>query len=86
VEDTLAGALGVYGAAVLGVPDEMMGERVRAVIVPVPGPALGMAVVLDCLAAHVAGFKIPRYAAASATAPAARSRRQAAQAVAPHGH
>ena len=33
VENALAGAPGVYEAAVLGVPDEMMGEKVGAVIV-----------------------------------------------------
>ena len=37
VENALAGAPGVYEAAVLGVPDEMMGEKVGAVIVPMPG-------------------------------------------------
>jgi long-chain acyl-CoA synthetase len=47
---------------VLGVPDEMIGERVGGVIVPVPGSALDMAVVLDYLAADIADFKIPQYA------------------------
>ena len=37
VENALAGAPGVVEAAVLGVPDEMMGEKVGAVIVPMPG-------------------------------------------------
>ena len=32
VENALAGAPGVYEAAVLGVPDEVMGEKVGAVI------------------------------------------------------
>jgi acyl-CoA synthetase (AMP-forming)/AMP-acid ligase II len=58
---------GVYEAAVLGVPDEMM-RRVAAVIVPVPGTALDMAVVVDYLAAPIADFKIPQYVAVS-TAP-----------------
>jgi long-chain acyl-CoA synthetase len=40
---------------VLGVPDEMMGDRVGAVIVPVPGTALEMTVVFD----YLADFKIP---------------------------
>jgi long-chain acyl-CoA synthetase len=52
---------------VLGVPDEMIGERVGAVIVPVPGIAIDMAVVFDYLAAHIADFQIPQYVAVSTT-------------------
>ncbi len=37
VENVLAQHPGVYEAAVLGVPDEMMGEKVGAVVVPLPG-------------------------------------------------
>ena len=37
VENVLAGAPGVVEATVIGVPDEMMGEKVGAVIVPAPG-------------------------------------------------
>jgi acyl-CoA synthetase (AMP-forming)/AMP-acid ligase II len=66
VENALAGAPGVYEAAVLGVPDEMMGERVGAVIVPAPGVEFDVAVVFDYLGAHIADFKIPQYVAVSA--------------------
>ena len=37
VENALDGAPGVAESAVMGVPDEMMGEKVGAVIVPAPG-------------------------------------------------
>ena len=37
VENALAAAPGVFEVAVLGVPDQMMGEKVGAVIVPTPG-------------------------------------------------
>ena len=37
VENALAAAPGVFEVAVVGVPDEMMGEKVGAVIVPTPG-------------------------------------------------
>jgi long-chain acyl-CoA synthetase len=67
VENALAGAPGVYEAAVLGVPDEMMGEKVGAVIVPMPGAALDVRAVLDYLGGHLADFKIPQYVAISAT-------------------
>jgi acyl-CoA synthetase (AMP-forming)/AMP-acid ligase II len=66
VENALAGAPGVYEAAVLGVPDEMMSEKVGAVIVPAPGVSLDVAAVLDYLGAHIADFKIPQYVAVSA--------------------
>jgi acyl-CoA synthetase (AMP-forming)/AMP-acid ligase II len=67
VENALAGAPGVYDAAVLGVPDEMMGEKVGAVIVPMPGAAFDVPAVLDYLGVHIADFKIPQYVAVSAT-------------------
>jgi long-chain acyl-CoA synthetase len=66
VENALAGAPGVYEAAVLGVPDEMMGEKVGAVIVPEPGGSLDAAAVFGYLSAHIADFKIPQYLAVSA--------------------
>jgi acyl-CoA synthetase (AMP-forming)/AMP-acid ligase II len=67
VENALAGAPGVYEAAVLGVPDEMMGEKVGAVIVPMPGVSLDVPAVLGYLGEHIADFKIPEYLAVSAT-------------------
>jgi acyl-CoA synthetase (AMP-forming)/AMP-acid ligase II len=67
VENALAGAPGVYEAAVLGVPDEMMGEKVGAVIVPMPGATLDVPAVLGYLGDHIADFKVPQYVAVSAT-------------------
>jgi len=66
VENALAGAPGVYEAAVLGVPDEMMGEKVGAVIVPMPGATLDVPAVLGYLGEHIADFKVPQYVAVSA--------------------
>ena len=63
VENALAGAPGVYEAAVLGVPDEMMGEKVGAVIVPMPGVPLDVPAVLGYLGEHIADFKVPQYIA-----------------------
>ena len=37
VENALAAAPGVFEVAVIGVPDDMMGEKVGAVLVPTPG-------------------------------------------------
>jgi long-chain acyl-CoA synthetase len=66
VENALAGAPGVYEAAVLGVPDEVMGEKVGTVIVPMPGTTLDVPAVLDFLAGQLADFKVPQYVAVSA--------------------
>ncbi len=61
VENALAGAPGVYEAAVVGVPDEMMGEKVGAVLVPVPGATIDVDAVLAYLRGQIANFKVPQY-------------------------
>jgi acyl-CoA synthetase (AMP-forming)/AMP-acid ligase II len=63
VENVLAGAPGVNEAAVVAVPDEMMGEKVGAVIVPVAGRELDVDGVLGHCRAHLADFKVPQYVA-----------------------
>ena len=63
VENTLAGAPGVGEAAALAVPDEMMGEKVGAVIVPQAGGQLDIDAVLSHCRAHLADFKVPQYLA-----------------------
>jgi acyl-CoA synthetase (AMP-forming)/AMP-acid ligase II len=62
VESALAGAPGVGEAAAVGVPDDMMGEKVGAVIVPV-GDELDVAAVLDHVRGRIADFKVPQYVA-----------------------
>ncbi len=61
VENVLAGAPGVGEVAVVAVPDTMMGEKVGAVIVPLPGRHIE----IDELIAHcrhkLADFKVPQY-------------------------
>jgi long-chain acyl-CoA synthetase len=63
VENVLAGAPGVSEVAVVGVPDEMMGEKVGAVIVPVPGRQLDVNAILDYSRKRLADFKVPQYIA-----------------------
>jgi acyl-CoA synthetase (AMP-forming)/AMP-acid ligase II len=63
VENALAGAPGVADAAVVGVPDEVMGEKVGAVLVPAPGTEIDTAAVLEHLAGRLADFKLPQYLA-----------------------
>ena len=61
VENALAGAPGVYEAAVVGVPDEVMGEKVGAVLVPIPGTTIDVEAVLAYLRERIADFKVPQY-------------------------
>jgi long-chain acyl-CoA synthetase len=63
VENALAGAPGVGEAAVVAVPDTMMGEKVGAVLVPRPGDELDVAAVIGHCREHLADFKVPQYVA-----------------------
>ncbi|MFD1659160.1 class I adenylate-forming enzyme family protein [Streptomyces caeni] len=63
VENALAGAPGVAEAAVLGVPDEVMGEKVGAVVVPAAAGSFDVGAMLAYLAERLADFKIPQYVA-----------------------
>jgi long-chain acyl-CoA synthetase len=61
VEAALAGAPGVTDAAVLPVPDDMMGEKVGAVIVA--GPGFELDAVIGHVRERIADFKVPQYVA-----------------------
>jgi long-chain acyl-CoA synthetase len=63
VENALASAPGVGEAAAVGVPDEMMGEKVGAAIVPASGAELDVAAVLGHVRERLADFKVPQYVA-----------------------
>src|SRR3954452_15108077 len=63
VENALAAAPGVFEVAVIGVPDEMMGEKVGAVLVPTPGQSLDVASVMSHCREVLADFKVPQYVA-----------------------
>jgi acyl-CoA synthetase (AMP-forming)/AMP-acid ligase II len=63
VENALIGAPGVGEVAVVGVPDPMMGEKVGAVIVPLPGAAVDPRAVLGYAREHLADFKVPQFIA-----------------------
>jgi long-chain acyl-CoA synthetase len=61
VENVLAAAPGVGEAAVVAVPDDMMGEKVGAVIVPAAGAEIDNEAILAYCRAHLADFKVPQY-------------------------
>jgi acyl-CoA synthetase (AMP-forming)/AMP-acid ligase II len=63
VENALAAAPGVGEAAAVAVPDEMMGEKVGAVIVPLAGEDLDVDAVLSHVRKGHADFKVPQYVA-----------------------
>jgi long-chain acyl-CoA synthetase len=61
VENALAGHPAVGEVAVIGVPDSMMGEKVGAVVVPLPGRELDPQELLAFAREHLADFKVPQY-------------------------
>ncbi|MDQ3739234.1 MAG: AMP-binding protein [Actinomycetota bacterium] len=62
VENVLSAHPAVGEVAVIAVPDEMMGEKVGAVIVPrAGGPELEVADVLAAAAERLSDFKVPQY-------------------------
>jgi acyl-CoA synthetase (AMP-forming)/AMP-acid ligase II len=63
VENALAGAPGVGEVAVIAVPDEMMGEKVGAVIVPLGAAPVDVDDVIAYCRVQLADFKVPQYLA-----------------------
>jgi acyl-CoA synthetase (AMP-forming)/AMP-acid ligase II len=60
VEDLLAALPGVREVAVVGVPDEEFGQRLRAVVSLVPGAELTESGLQDHVRLHLARYKVPR--------------------------
>lgn len=60
IEQVLARMDGVADAAVIGVPDERLGEVGRAFVVPHPGAELDEQSVIGYCREHLANFKAPR--------------------------
>jgi acyl-CoA synthetase (AMP-forming)/AMP-acid ligase II len=60
IENALCSMPGVARAAVIGMPDERMGEVARAYIVPTADAELDEAAVIDWSREHMANYKVPR--------------------------
>lgn len=63
VENALAAHPAVFEVAVIGVPDEVMGEKVGAVIVVRPGTEVEASEIVSFAKEHMADFKVPQYVA-----------------------
>jgi long-chain acyl-CoA synthetase len=59
IENCLADHAEIDEAAIVGVPDAELGERVKAVVRRLPGSQLSAAAVRSHVAAHLASFKVP---------------------------
>lgn len=60
IEAVLTGFHGVTAAAVIGVPDDRLGEVGRAFVVPAPGTTIERAEIIAHARTQLAGYKIPR--------------------------
>jgi acyl-CoA synthetase (AMP-forming)/AMP-acid ligase II len=60
IENILCSMPGVARAAVIGVPDERLGEVALAYIVQAPGAALDEVAVIDWSRSNMANYKVPR--------------------------
>ncbi|NHN54856.1 long-chain fatty acid--CoA ligase [Calidifontibacter sp. DB0510] len=61
VENALAAVPGVRESAVIGVPNEVLGEAVGALVVPESGIPLDPAQIVTALVGRIADYKIPQY-------------------------
>ena len=80
VENALVEHPAVFEVAVLGVPDDMMGEKVGAVIVPRPGMTPDPAEIRAFAKSKIADFKVPQFIAFRPDPLPAQRRRQGPQA------
>lgn len=61
VEEAIGAAPGVRESAVVGVPDPIMGEKVAALVRPLPGTDLDLPTLIAFLRTRLADFKIPQF-------------------------
>ena len=69
VEEALAAIDGVEEVAVTGIPDDMLGQAIKAVIIPRPGVQLQALAIKAHCREHLAAYKIPKIVEFAATLP-----------------
>jgi acyl-CoA synthetase (AMP-forming)/AMP-acid ligase II len=60
IEEVIAGLEGVQDAGVAGIPDDVLGQAVKAVVVPRPGVTLTAMAVKAYCRRYLAGYKVPK--------------------------
>jgi len=60
VEGALKSHPDVFDALVVGLPDDLLGQRVAALVQPRPGPTPDPAALQEHVRGHIAGYKVPR--------------------------
>ena len=60
VEGALKSHPEVFDALVIGVPDELLGQRVAALVQPRPDAAPDLAALAEHVRSQLAGYKVPR--------------------------
>ncbi len=60
VEGALKSHPDVFDALVIGVPDDLLGQRVAALVQPRPGAAPDPGALQEHVRGHIAGYKVPR--------------------------
>jgi acyl-CoA synthetase (AMP-forming)/AMP-acid ligase II len=69
VENTLLGHAAIGRVAVIGVPDERLGEIPMAYVVPAPGATIEPAAIIAWARERLANYKVPRHVIAIAELP-----------------
>ena len=69
VENTLLGHDAIGQVAVIGVPDQRLGEVAMAYVVPAPGRSVDPDAIIGWARERLANYKVPRYVVAVATLP-----------------
>ncbi len=61
IESVLRAAPGVGDAAVIGIPDDIRDEAIKAVVVPKAGERVNISKIREYAQAHLSYFKVPQY-------------------------